>query len=89
MVMGMFEAKANSSYTTHKDINPTIYDWKTYENATLQVNNHNLMELKFDLSDATLLGSADYIEAMPEVVSRYQVRVNSAKLEEDAFTNCT
>ena len=45
----------------HRDINPTIYDWKHYNTSVLQMNSHDLLELKFDLSDATLHGTADYI----------------------------
>ena len=89
ILMGMFESKSTSSYTTYNSINPTVYDWKAYENTKTQMNSHDLMELQFDLSDATLQGSHDHIQKMPQVVSRYQVRVNSAKIEEDAYTNCT
>ena len=44
------------------------------------MNSHNLLELKFDLNDATLMGTADFLEKMPEVISRYQVRLNNAKI---------
>ena len=53
------------------------------------MNSHNLLELKFDLSDATLLGTADFLEKMPEVVSRYQVRLNNKEIQMGAMTNCT
>ena len=61
MVAGMFESKGGSEFVVHRDINPTIYDWKHYNTSVLQMNSHDLLELKFDLSDATFHGTADYI----------------------------
>jgi hypothetical protein len=61
MVAGMFESKGGSEFVVQKEINPTIYDWKHYNTSVLQMNSHDLLELKFDLSDATFHGTADYI----------------------------
>jgi hypothetical protein len=53
------------------------------------MNSHDLLELKFDISDATLQGSADFIQKMPEVVSRYQLRFDFNLVQENAMKNCT
>lgn len=41
-----------------------------------------------NLSDALLMGSADSIELMPEVITRYQLQFNHMKLYQDAFLAC-
>ena len=62
---------------TYGDTNPSIYEWKSYkETETIVQNSHGLLELKFVLDDATLLGSSDYLEPMKEVISRYQARLD-------------
>jgi hypothetical protein len=85
----MFETKVDSQYETYNGINQNIYLWKKYNSTSLRVNTHGLLELPFDLSDATLKGSSDYIEKMTEVISRYQVRLNFRTIQENAVTNCT
>jgi hypothetical protein len=75
-VVGMFELKSDSVYETWNDINENIFEWKKYDNAGLQTNSHGLLELKFDLTDATLKGTGDHLDKMQEVVSRYQIRLN-------------
>ena len=76
MLVGMFETKADSQYETYNSINKNIFEWKKYNSSSLQQNSHGLLEMNFDISDATLQGSSDHIEKMTEVVSRYQLRLN-------------
>jgi hypothetical protein len=71
MLVGMFEQKQSSLYKTYNSINANIFEWKKYNSTILQMNSHDLLELQFDLSDATLMGSSDYIQKMPEVLTRY------------------
>ena len=56
-IIGMFEAKNGDMYETFNGINKDTFTWKNYENTKLERNNHKILELMFDLSDATLLGS--------------------------------
>jgi hypothetical protein len=76
----MFELKSDSVYETWNDINANIYDWKKYDNVVLRKNSHDLQELVFDLSDATLKGTGDHLDKMTEVVSRFQIRLNEENL---------
>ena len=86
---GMFEIKEGFQYNSYNNINENIYEWKIYNQSNLKLNEHGLLEMPFDLSDATLKGSGDHKEKMSEVISRYQIRVNNQKLKEDAFRNCS
>ena len=58
---GMFETKVGFEYETYNDINENIYEWKKYNGTELRNNSHGLLELPFDLSDATLMGSSDHV----------------------------
>jgi hypothetical protein len=60
-----------------------------YDDVLLRNNSHDLLELAFNLTDATLKGTGDHLEKMEEVVSRYQLRLNQPNLIRDAFINCT
>ena len=67
----MFETKVDSHYDTYGEINENIFEWKKYNSTKIRENAHGLLEMEFDLRDATLQGTSDYIEMMPEVISRY------------------
>lgn len=55
----MFEKYDGFDYDVHNEhVNPTVYDWKTYNNTIVE-NGHNLLELQFDLNDAAIMGSKD------------------------------
>ena len=71
MVVGMFETKSNFEFETYNDINSNIYEWKEYNNTQLVENSHGLLEMQFELDDATLMGSSNHLERMTEVISRY------------------
>ena len=68
---GMFETKVGFEYETYNDINDNIFEWKKYNGTELRNNSHGLLELPFDLSDATLMGSSDHVLKMTEVISRF------------------
>jgi hypothetical protein len=54
----------------YEGLNQDSFDWKTYpKNITL--NQYGLLEMQFNVSDATLKGSSDSIEDIGEVISRY------------------
>mmetsp|Transcript_11455 Transcript_11455/g.17256 ORF Transcript_11455/g.17256 Transcript_11455/m.17256 type:complete len:177 (+) Transcript_11455:261-791(+) len=85
----MFETKNGSKYMTYNGINDDIFTWKSYENSTEVVeNNHNLLELKFDLSDAVLMGTENHLEKMNQVISRYQIRVDQNLVKQDSLKEC-
>ena len=71
MIMGMIESRQGNRYSPYKGINKDIYSWKRYNISEMEENDHNLLELKFNLTDATLLGSGNHIKLMTEVISRY------------------
>ena len=90
----MFESKNLYIYEPYNNINPTIYDWKTYNttgehaDSTFRTNEHNLIEMKFNLTDVTLKGTENHINQMTEVINRLQVRLNKKQMEIDAFEHC-
>ena len=50
----MFEVYDGTSYSVYNtSINPTNFDWKTYNNSLIP-NERNLTELRFDLHDAVI-----------------------------------
>ena len=87
MVQGMYEVRSGIEYKTYNKINRDSFTWKSY-NATLTKNSYGLQELKFDLSDVNLKGTADTTEAVDEVINRIHVRLNQTKLEQDSFESC-
>ena len=87
-LLGMYETKANGSYEVYNStVNPSLYDWKQYD-ANIQFNSHNLLELRFDLNDITLLGTEDSMESMTEVINRLQLRVNKDLILLDSYNDC-
>ena len=88
MVAGMFETKSNFEFETYNDINSNIYEWKEYNDAKLVENSHGLLEMQFELDDATLMGSSNHLERMTEVISRYQIRLNITHIRVQAVIAC-
>mmetsp|Transcript_14057 Transcript_14057/g.21905 ORF Transcript_14057/g.21905 Transcript_14057/m.21905 type:complete len:92 (+) Transcript_14057:746-1021(+) len=76
-IMGMIEAKNGSTYSVYNNsVNSDIFTWKEYNSSELYVNNHSLLEMKFDLEDGRIQGTENHLNSMEIVVSRYQVRYN-------------
>mmetsp|Transcript_11629 Transcript_11629/g.17644 ORF Transcript_11629/g.17644 Transcript_11629/m.17644 type:complete len:251 (+) Transcript_11629:690-1442(+) len=88
MIEGMFEVRSGNKYITYDNINNDIYTWKKYNSSVLFENSHGLLELAFNMSDATLRGTSDHIDLMTEVISRYQVRLDHDKMQLDAYAAC-
>ena len=84
----MFETKSKFEFETYNGINENIYEWKGYNDTKLIENSHGLLELQFDLNDATLMGSSNHLERITEVISRYQVRLNTTHLRIKAPETC-
>ena len=66
----MYEITSEGSYVPYGGINKDSFEWKNYTHK-LQKNSFGLQEMRFDLSDVTLLGTADSIEPIPEVINRF------------------
>lgn len=60
--LGMFELRQKTDYTPYNNINQDLYTWKTYNDTTEELNNHDLYEIKFNLSDAVLKGTEDHLK---------------------------
>jgi len=70
-MLGMFEIREGNMHEPYNGINSDIYSWKEYKITELITNSHGLLEIDFDLSDATLRGTSEHTELMTEVVNRY------------------
>ena len=81
---GMFEVRSGLKYDLFNNINSHSFDWKMYKQQVVR-NDHELLELKFNISDAVLKGSGDSVINMPEVISKYQLQFNEKKLYMDAL----
>ena len=66
----MFEVRQNGSYKTYNGINKDEFSWKIY-NKTLRLNDHDVIELVFDLSDVNLQGTENFVSQMMEVINRF------------------
>lgn len=88
VVEGMFEVRKSTSYEVYGGVNADQFSWKPYEN-TVATNAYGLQELRFNLSDVTLKGTPDHLEPQDEVINRLQLRLNTSKLQVDAYFECT
>ena len=84
---GMFELRTGRNFSMFNNINTDAFTWKKYPTEIVK-NQHDLLELKFNLSDAMLLGSGDSYQNIPELLSRYQLNFNLFKLKKDAYIQC-
>ena len=60
------------------------FDWKEYDLPILQ-NDRQLSEISFDLTDVVVSGNKDHREKLVEITSRFQIRENLRKVQEDAL----
>lgn len=57
----MFELKDGPVYKVHNKINKDTFTWKEY-NQTLEINEHNFIQIKVPLHDVAFLGTSNYIK---------------------------
>jgi hypothetical protein len=71
--------------------NKNINDWKRYNFnlSSLKVNERNLLEIKFNLSDAVFLGTIHSSEDAGIVTSKYQIRLENRTIKIDAYKKCS
>ena len=65
--------------------NKNINDWKRYNFTNLEVNERNLLEIKFNLNDSVFLGTIHSSEDAGIVTSKYQVRLENRTIKIDAY----
>ena len=83
----MFENKTGQSYETYNDINVNSFEYKKYAiQNSLVMNEHKMLELKFNLSDAVLLGSGDSVKQTSEVLNKFQLGFDKNILDQDSYT---
>ena len=87
-IWGMFEIRRGSKYEVYDNKTKNLYDWKKY-NTSLRLNQHGLIEMLVDLQDVTLMGTKNFIDNIPEVLNRMQVRANTQNILFDAYKYCT
>ena len=80
-LFGMFESFNGKNYSVYdKKVNENLFSWHGYDDI-IQVNSHGHYELKFNLSDAVISGTAESMERMDLLRSNYQLRANVQKLK--------
>ena len=84
---GLYFTRNGQSYDIYNNLNKDPFTYKKYEND-LQNNPHNMMELRFNLSDSVLLGSENSFNATTEVLNNFQLTFDRFKLKVDAMKAC-
>ena len=85
----MFELKDGQDYNLYNNINADPFTWKMYNiSEQLQENEHSMLEIRLDISDAVLMGSANSVKNLKEVISTYQVEFDNKMLRRDAYYDC-
>ena len=82
-IYGMYElidGNTSTYYPYNTSLNENIYTWKKYNFSEPIRNSHGLLEIKFNISDVTLMGSQDGIELVNETISRLQTRLSTDRL---------
>lgn len=54
----------------------------------LVTNEHGLQEIKLNMSDMIVSGSASYTEKTTEIFTQYSLEINKNKFIDEAFTSC-
>ena len=86
--MAMVEVKQESDffYSPYNSVNENAFTWKEYQDfKRVMTNDHGFAEMRFNLSDATLLGSNDHKDPMDIVETRYHVRFDYRRLLFDIY----
>ena len=74
--------KTGQKYETYNNINKNSIDYKMYDlKQDLIFNEHDMLELKFNLSDAVLLGSSESVSKTSEVINKFQLGFDMIVLE--------
>ena len=67
---GLFEIKKGRQYDIFNNLNEDSFTYKSY-NKILKMNDQQMMELQFNISDAVLLGSGSSIHLTEEILNKY------------------
>lgn len=79
--------KSGQKYAPYKKVNQDLYSPLKFNN-TILVNDHEIKELKFNLSDAVLEGSGDSVDLMQEAVNQFILTFDRNQLGRDSFFKC-
>ena len=84
----MFESFDGKNYSVFDtNVNENLFSWNGYDNI-IQKNSHGHYELKFNLTDSAISGTAESMSFMNLIKSNYQLRANIKNLKEDSFASC-
>ena len=77
----MFESFNGKNYSVFDtNVNENLFSWHGYDNV-IRTNSHGHYELKFNLTDAVMSGTAESMKRMDLLRSNYQLRANIEKLK--------
>ena len=86
---GMFELKNGQQFQLFESVNKDAITWKYYNlSNSLNKNQHDIMELNLNISDAALLGSGSSINKSNEIISTFKVSLNNPRLYKEAYNGC-
>ena len=83
----MYEFVNETSYDLQPGKNNDSFTWIGYD-RDLKLNNYNLYEYKFNLSDVTLEGTPDHLDPIKIAINRLQVRLDDTAVKRDAYFTC-
>jgi hypothetical protein len=86
-VGGMYELRKGLNTNVYKGLTEDQFTWKKYPKKVV-FNNHEMYELKFNLSDVELLGSSDSAEYIPELINRLRILFNVKTVKRDSYEQC-
>ena len=52
------------------------------------MNQHNMLELKVNLTDGVLLGSSDSVKQTSEVLNKFKITFDKSILDSDSYGQC-
>ena len=85
----MFQKRSGQSYATYNNINLNSIDYKYYDlEKALITNEHDVLELQFNLTDVALLGSEESFKKTEEVINTLRVTFDKEALEEHSLVQC-
>ena len=73
---GMIEQYLDNQYSEYGTTNKDVFTWKEYPEHIIELNNHDMYQMKLNIQDATIMGTDNHQDKMVVVQNRYQLRLN-------------
>ena len=73
---GMIEQYLDNQYSVYGTTNEDVFTWKEYPEHIIELNNHEMYQMKLNIQDATIMGTDNHQDKMVVVQNRYQLRLN-------------